>query len=82
MPTWATSLAQARGERQARPRRYSGFRPAGALIGPQTRTAAARRGYADARLKALWSEIAGPEIAAVARPVKLTPDARARRAGC
>lgn len=50
-----------------------GFRPAGALIGPQTSTAAARRGYADARLKALWADIAGPEIAAVAHPVKLTP---------
>lgn len=50
-----------------------GFRPAGALIGPQTSTAAARRGYADARLKALWADIAGPEIAAVAQPVKLTP---------
>jgi hypothetical protein len=55
------------------PRRARGFRPAGALIAQQTRTAAARRGYADARLKALWPEIAGSEIAAVATPVKLTP---------
>lgn len=54
-------------------RRYRGFRPAGALIVQQTRAAASRRGYADARLKALWPEIAGPEIAAVAAPVKLTP---------
>ena len=56
-----------------RDRRSRGFRPAGSLIGSQTSTAAAKRGYADARLKALWSEIAGPEIASVARPVKLTP---------
>lgn len=49
-----------------------GFRRAGALIEAQTRAAALRRGYAEARLKALWSEIAGPEIAAVARPAKLT----------
>ena len=56
-----------------RDRRFGGFRAAGALIGPQTSTAAARRGYADARLKALWRDIAGPEIAAVAAPVKLTP---------
>lgn len=54
-------------------RRYRGFRQAGALIGPQTRAAAAKRGYADARLKALWPEIAGPELAALAAPVKLTP---------
>lgn len=49
-----------------------GFRRAGVLIEPQTRAAAARRGYAEARLKALWAEIAGPEAAALATPVKLT----------
>jgi len=54
------------------PRRAArGFRPAGALIAPQMRAAAARRGYAEARLKALWVEIAGPEVAAIARPVRL-----------
>jgi hypothetical protein len=52
-------------------RRAHGFMPAGALIGAQTRTAAAKRGYAAARLRALWTEIAGPEIAAVAEPVRL-----------
>lgn len=49
-----------------------GFRRAGLLIEPQTRAAAARRGYAEARLKALWAEIAGAEAAALATPVKLT----------
>jgi hypothetical protein len=53
------------------PRRARGFRPAGALIGEQTRTAAARRGYAAARLKAPWRDIVGPEIAAVTRPARL-----------
>ncbi len=53
-------------------RRGRGFQRAGALIAPQTRTAAARRGYAEARLKALWPDIAGPELAAVTRPVRLT----------
>lgn len=56
-----------------RDRRRPGFRRAGVLIEAQTRTAAGRRGYADARLKALWAEMVGPEIAGVARPVKLTP---------
>lgn len=53
-------------------RRARGFLPAGALIGAQTRTAAAKRGYATARLRALWAEIAGPEIAAVAEPLRLS----------
>jgi hypothetical protein len=53
-------------------RRFRGFRHAGVLIAPQTRAAANRRGYAEARLKTLWPDIAGPEIAALARPLKLT----------
>jgi hypothetical protein len=53
--------------------RGRGFRRAGTLIGPQIRTAAARRGYAAARLAALWPEIVGPEIAAVATPKRLAP---------
>ena len=39
------------------------------------RTAAARQGYAQARLRALWPEIAGPEFAAICAPIRL---ARAR----
>lgn len=54
-------------------RRGRGFRQAGALIAEQTRAAQARRGFADARLKALWPEIVGPEFAALAHPVKLSP---------
>jgi hypothetical protein len=59
----------------AAPRIGRGFVRAGGLIEPQMRTAAARRGFAQARLRALWPEIAGPEFAAVCAPVKL---ARAR----
>jgi hypothetical protein len=36
------------------------------------RTAAARRGFAQARLRALWPEIAGEEFAAICAPVRLT----------
>ncbi len=50
-----------------------GFVRAGGLIDTQMRTASARRGFAQARLAALWGEIAGPEFAALCRPVRLAP---------
>ena len=53
-------------------RRARGFTPAGNLIRPQMRTAAAKRGFVQARLHALWPQIAGPELASVCAPVKLT----------
>jgi len=52
-----------------------GFVRAGGFIEPQMRTAAAKRGFAQARLRALWPEIVGPEFAAICAPLKL---ARAR----
>ncbi len=52
-------------------RRGRGFTHAGTMIGPQLSGVAARRGYAEARLRALWAEIVGPDCAAIARPVKL-----------
>lgn len=61
-----------KGDAPARRKGPQGFRRAGALIAPQTRAAQARRGYAEARLKALWPEIVGPEAARLATPVKLT----------
>ncbi len=59
------------GRADGKGRRGRGFRRAGALVEPQTRAAAARRGFAEARLKALWRDIVGEEIAAIARPLKL-----------
>lgn len=53
------------------PRRARGFTPAGALIARQIGTISARRGFAHARLAALWADIAGPEFAAVTRPARL-----------
>jgi hypothetical protein len=62
--------------RKDKPARLSrGFVRAGGLIDAQMRTAAARRGFAQARLRALWPDIAGPEFAAICAPLKL---ARAR----
>lgn len=55
-----------------KPARLSrGFVRAGGLIDGQLRTAAARRGFAQARLRALWPEIAGEEFAAICAPVRL-----------
>ncbi len=67
---------EGKGKPVPRPERIGrGFVRAAGLIEPQMRTAAARRGFAQARLRALWPEIAGPEFAAICAPVKL---ARAR----
>ncbi len=52
-------------------RRGRGFARAGTMIGKQMSGVAARRGYAEARLRALWAEIVGPDCAAISRPVKL-----------
>ena len=69
-------MTMARSRGKDKPARLSrGFVRAGGLIEPQLRTAAARRGFAQARLRALWPEIAGPEFAAICAPLKL---ARAR----
>lgn len=53
-------------------RRATGFTRAGGLIGAQMDRVAARRGYLEARLAALWPEVVGPEVAAIAWPAKLT----------
>lgn len=59
--------------RNGKPARTGGFRRAGALISEQTRAATARRGYLEARLRVLWPDVAGPEIASVTRPLRLAP---------
>ena len=56
--------------------RRRGFVRAGGLIEAQMRTRLrAKRGFVQARLRALWPEIAGPEFAAICAPLRL---ARAR----
>jgi hypothetical protein len=55
----------------ARGRQGRGFTRAGGLIAPQMRTVAARRGFQQARLQALWPDIAGAEMAPLCRPAKL-----------
>lgn len=53
-------------------RRARGFVRAGGLIEAQMSRAAGQRGFAQARLRALWPDIAGPEFATISAPVKLT----------
>jgi hypothetical protein len=53
-------------------RRFKGFEPAGSLLRQQIRKASEDRGFAVARLLTNWSEIAGPDVAPVTRPVKVS----------
>ena len=52
-------------------KRRWGFTQAGSLIAPQLRKASEKRGFAHTRLLTDWEEIVGPEIAALARPLKV-----------
>lgn len=56
-------------------RRARGFLRAGGLIEGHVRVCAGKRGFVQARLRALWPDIAGAEFAAICAPVRL---ARAR----
>lgn len=49
-----------------------GFRRASRLVTPQLATVAGRRGFAESRLLTHWAEVAGRDLAAITRPVKLT----------
>lgn len=53
-------------------RRSKGFRQAGALVETRVRKAGEARGFAVARLLTRWEEIAGADIARVARPVEIS----------
>ena len=53
-------------------RRRQGFRQAATLLADRVQKAAERRGFAVARLLTHWPEIAGPQLAAVTRPVRIS----------
>lgn len=53
-------------------RRERGFEPASGLIRGQIRAVGETRGFALTRLLTHWTEIAGEEIAAITRPVKMS----------
>ncbi|NIZ15206.1 DUF721 domain-containing protein [Phaeobacter sp. HF9A] len=48
-----------------------GFKRTGSLLNDQIRKAGESRGFAVSRLLTHWEEIVGPELAAMARPVKV-----------
>lgn len=55
-------------------KRYSttrGFKRTASLLNEQIRRTGESRGFAVTRVLTHWAEIAGPEIAAIARPVKI-----------
>ncbi|MDR5653580.1 DUF721 domain-containing protein [Ruixingdingia sedimenti] len=53
------------------PRRLRGFEPAAALVQRRVEKAGESRGFAVARLLTHWAEIAGQDLAAITRPVKV-----------
>lgn len=53
-------------------RRSRGFQPAASLLADRVQKAAEGRGFAVARLLTHWPEIAGPQLSAVTRPVRIS----------
>lgn len=52
-------------------RRMRGFEPAARLLGERIRVAGEARGFAVSRLLTQWAEVVGPDIAAIAVPVRI-----------
>lgn len=59
-------------DRAGPPRRGRGFTQAGALVGKRIRSVSEKRGIVETRLLTRWEEIAGSELARIARPVKVS----------
>jgi len=55
----------------ANPRRKRGFEKAVTLVGAELRSPAETRGFAETKLLTHWAEIVGPDVAAMAVPVKI-----------
>jgi len=62
----------ARKPRDDQPKRVRKFTHAGALLSTRVRRAGERRGFAESRLLTQWAAIVGPDLAPVARPVKVS----------
>lgn len=54
------------------PRRRRGFEPAAALLSRRVQKAAEGRGFAVSRLLTHWPEVAGAQLAAMTRPVRIS----------
>ncbi|MHA7888577.1 MULTISPECIES: DUF721 domain-containing protein [Roseicyclus] len=53
-------------------RRMRGFETAAALLSRELKAPAEKRGFGEAKLLTHWPEIVGEDLAAIARPVKIT----------
>jgi hypothetical protein len=53
-------------------RRMRGFETAAALLSRELKAPAEKRGFGEAKLLTHWPEIVGDDLAAIARPVKIT----------
>jgi hypothetical protein len=53
-------------------RRFRGFEPAAGLLKEKFRAVGEKRGFAVARLLTQWDDIAGPALAGLTRPVKVS----------
>lgn len=71
--TWAM-MAQPRDSKivASTRRRRRGFEAASSLLSDRVRKAAEGRGFAVTRLLTHWAEVAGPQLAAVTRPVRIS----------
>lgn len=56
----------------SRSRRQRGFEPAGQLLRAPIRKVGESRGFVESRLLTHWAEIAGPDMAALCRPAKVS----------
>lgn len=65
-----------RGKRQA-----NGFHRAAAAAAPVVRAVGSSRGFAERRLFAVWTEIVGPELAALCRPAQVSYRGREKGLG-
>ena len=63
---------KAQGKIQEPKRRERGFERASILVAGPVRAAGEHRGFAVSRLLTHWTEVAGPDIARVSRPVEVT----------
>ncbi|MBF9058501.1 DUF721 domain-containing protein [Rhodobacterales bacterium HKCCSP123] len=59
-------------ETQPPRRRMRGFETAAALLSREMKALAEKRGFGEAKLLTHWPEIVGEDLAAIARPVKIT----------
>lgn len=62
----------AKKSRDDQPKRVKKFTHAGALLTARVRRAGERRGFAESRLLTQWAAIVGPDLAPMARPVKVS----------